>query len=139
MSTVQFSSTCVRVPVTRLWEILMDSIKNPQRYQPGILQCKIVRQSGKEIIRKVKTAVGEFFEQIIVDMKNYTISFRLLTHPSFTGTTTSQIVASDVENGFALLTLTRDYEAKNPATIIEPNPKSLRAAVNNVKRSAEAD
>ncbi|MEM6724375.1 MAG: AtaL-like protein, partial [Bacteroidota bacterium] len=130
-------STSIRVPVPRLWDVLMDSIQNPQDYLPGILQCKIVRQTGKEIIRKVKTAVGEFFEQIIVDMKNLTISFRLLTHPDYTGTTTSPIVATNDETGMLLLTLTRQYEPKFPHMIAEPKPESLREALDNVKRSAE--
>lgn len=115
----------------------MDSIQNPQNYLPGILQCKIIRQTGKEIIRKVKTSVGEFFEQIIVDMKNLTISFRLLTHPDYTGTTTSQIVSTNDETGMLLLTLTRVYESKFPNMIAEPKPESLREALDNVKRSAE--
>ncbi len=136
MDFKQFSSTSVNVSLKELWETLMDQIQHPERYLPGVSQSKILKNKGTEIIRSIKTAVGEIVEQILIDFKNLQISFKYLKHPSLKGTLISKITPPSQKGGLVMLTYAMDYESKvNVKEGIEI--WDLKTILNNTKRSAE--
>lgn len=139
MSSIQFSSTSVNVPMSTLWNVLMDNIAHPERYLPEITTFKVLKKSGKEIIRSVKTKFGEFIERITIDFKNLEISFSLLNHPDFTGKLISKIIPPPEEGGLVLLTFISDWQPKRDgmtAAGFLPDPKT---ALQATKKLAEGN
>lgn len=125
--------------MSTLWNVLMDNIVHPERYLPGITNYKILKKTGKEIIRSVKTRFGEFVERIVIDFKNLEISFSLLNHPDFTGTLISKIIPPPEKGGLVLLTFISDWKPKRQGLESNgflPNPKE---ALEATKKLAEGN
>jgi len=113
-SNTRFSSVSIDVSVQTVWEYYMDKIMHPDRYLADILEFKILRQTGQEIIRYMKTAVGEIVEKITLDAKNSKITFKILQHPVLTGELVNQIAPIPYNKNGSLLTVINERQSKNP-------------------------
>lgn len=125
-STLRFSSVSIDVSVQTVWEYYMDRIMHPDRYLKGVKEFKILRQTSREIVRYMKTAVGEIIERITIDSNKSEITYNILQHPVLKGRLVSQISPIPYNKNGSLLTIINERESKNPASTLNDellNPK----------------
>jgi len=113
-STMRFSSVSIDVSVQAVWEYYVDKIMHPDRYLADIKEFKILRQTGQEIIRYMKTALGDIVEKITLDAKKSEITFKILQHPVLTGKLVNQIAPIPYNKNSSLLTIINERQSKNP-------------------------
>jgi len=111
---MRFSSVSIDVSVQAVWEYYVDKIMHPDRYLADIKEFKILRQTGQEIIRYMKTALGDIVEKITLDAKKSEITFKILQHPVLTGKLVNQIAPIPYNKNSSLLTIINERQSKNP-------------------------
>ncbi len=125
-STLRFSSVNIDASVQTVWEYYMDRIMHPDRYLKDVKEFKILRQTSREIVRYMKTAVGEIIERITIDSTKSEITYNILRHPLLKGRLVSQILPIPHNNNGSLLTIINERESKDPTSALNDellNPK----------------
>jgi len=112
-STMRYSSVSIDVSVQTVWDYFLDKIMHPDRYLTGIEEFKILRQTGQEIVRYMKTALGEIIEKITIDKKKSEITYKILQHPVLTGQLVNQIKPIPRNKKGALLTVINKRQSKD--------------------------
>jgi len=123
---MRYSSVSIDVSVQRVWDYFLDRIMHPDRYLTDIEEFKILRQTGQEIVRYMKTALGEIVEKITIDTKKSEIRYKILRHPVLTGQLVNQIKPIPHNKNSALLTVINERQSKDPKTKLTDdllNPK----------------
>ncbi len=113
-STMRYSSVSIDVSVQAVWDYFLDRIMHPDRYLTDIEEFKILRQTRQEIVRYMKTALGEIIEKITIDTKKSEIRYKILRHPILTGQLVNQIQAIPHSKNSALLTIINERQSKDP-------------------------
>ncbi len=113
-STLRYSSVSINASTDTVWKHVIDTILYPTLYQQGIEDFKILRQTGKEIVRYMKTAVGEIIEKITIDVKKLEVTVKLLQHPVLTGSLTNKIAAVPRNKNIAMLTVIKNWQFRTP-------------------------
>lgn len=125
-STMRYSSVSIDVSVQTVWDYFLDKIMHPDKYLADIEEFKILRQTGKEIVRYMKTAVGEIIEMITIDSKKSEITYKILQHPILTGQLVNQIKPIPHNKNGSLLTVINERKSKDPEVALTDdllNPK----------------
>lgn len=125
-STMRFSSVSIDVSVQTVWEYYMDRIMHPDKYLMDVKEFKILRQTSREIVRYMKTAVGEIVERITIDITKSEITYNILQHPILRGKLVSQISPIPYNKNSSLLTIINERQSKDPAFTLSDdllNPK----------------
>jgi hypothetical protein len=136
---MNYSSVSVNVSPDTIWEVLIDRIYHPSSYDKTILESHIiVTKRGTELLRRMKTALGEIIERIIIDLKNSEIVINLVQHPVFTGSFVQRITPLGASKRQALLTFISNKKPKKGALLTHPdNSKELEEEVLHTKAIAE--
>lgn len=113
-STMRYSSVSIDVSVQTVWEYFLDKIMHPDRYLADIEEFKILRQTGQEIVRYMKTTLGEIIEKITIDTKKSEITYKILRHPVLKGQLVNQVKPIPYNKNSALLTVISEWQSKNP-------------------------
>ncbi len=113
-STMRYSSVSIDVSVQAVWDYFLDRIMHPDRYLTDIEEFKILRQTGREIVRYMKTALGEIIEKITIDTTNSEITYKILQHPVLKGSLVNQIKPIPFNKNSALLTVINERQSKDP-------------------------
>ncbi len=113
-STMRYSSVSIDVSVQRVWEYFLDKIMHPDRYLADIEEFKILRQTGQEIVRYMKTTLGEIIEKITIDTTKSEITYKILRHPVLKGQLVNQVKPIPHNKNSALLTVISEWQSKNP-------------------------
>lgn len=83
-----------RVPVQadmdRLWSLLVDKIRHPEKYVPGVEQVRILKELGPlsvERLMHVRSPAGlkPIHELIVADTSTRSVLFKLLDDPVYSG------------------------------------------------------
>src|SRR5690349_4979284 len=81
----------VRTSLETLWALLVDKIRNPDRYIAGVEKVEILEDVGPLAIerrmhlRSASSRVTAVRERIVADEATHTVVFKLLDDPVFTG------------------------------------------------------
>jgi len=137
-STMRFSSVSIDVSVQAVWEYYVDRIMHPDRYLADIKEFKILRQTGQEIIRYMKTALGDIVEKITLDAKNSKITFKILQHPVLTGKLVNQIAPIPYNKNSSLLTIINERQSKNPELDLADNLFNPKQEALSTKQELES-
>jgi len=123
---MRFSSVSIDVSVQTVWEYYMDRIMHPDKYLKDVKEFKILRQTSREIVRYMKTAVGEIIERITIDITKSEITYNILQHPILRGKLVSQISPIPYNKNSSLLTIINERQSKDPTFTLTDdllNPK----------------
>ena len=145
----------VKAPASVVWRLLLDKIRRPDKYVPGVEKVEVVAELGPDSIeRKMWTGDGKMIHEIIgADATTRTVIFRShATHPVFSGFVTNTVlpaegsaepVGADVEPAECILDYSLNWSPKAGApeqavsAAREAMPKSIRGAVIGTKKLAE--
>ena len=99
MSTFS-SKVIVNTDLETLWDILVDKIRSPQKYVPGVKDVQIKEEySELSVLREMTVSIGEndkrVREFIFADKKTRTVIFKLDNDPNFCGYVINTIYQSD--------------------------------------------
>ncbi len=137
-STTRFSSVSINVSVETVWDHVIETILHPDLYLPGVKEFRILRQTGQEIVRYMKTAVGEIIEKITIDVQKSEITFKLLQHPVLTGSLVNKIAPVPRNKNAALLTIVKRWQAKDPHQNVTDDVLSPKQEVMLTKHQLES-
>ena len=95
----------VRTSLDTLWALLVDKIRNPDRYIAGVEQVEILEDVGPLAIERrmhvrSSSRVTSVRERIVADESTHTVLFKLQGDPVFTGWVVNMI--HEVEGGLEL-------------------------------------
>ena len=109
--------TIVHAQWETVWDLLRDRIENPQRYQPLVLESKVIERSADWLIREMKLQDTIIRERISLDDKEKTIHSELLEHPLYSGTFVTRIVPTSTQNPMAPVYLEIDLGRLEQKTV----------------------
>ncbi|QLC24869.1 DUF1857 family protein [Parasphingopyxis algicola] len=125
----------------KLWDMLIDKIRHPDKFVPGVVSVEVVQEFGPTSIeRKMVVRQGDtekvVSELITADEATKTVIFKLKDDPIYTGYVANVIFE---ENGVVELDYTLHWTAKDPANE-PPAPnmsEAIKGAVLHTKELAE--
>jgi hypothetical protein len=100
----------IHAQLETVWNVLLDSMENPNSYQPQVRESRIIEKSADGLIREMKIQDTVIRERIVPDKKNNTIYTEVLEHPVYTGDIMIRLAPASVQNPMAPLTL--EYHLK---------------------------
>lgn len=87
----------VRAPVETLWALLVEKIRAPQRFVPGVESVEIVRDLGPLAVERRMLAGGAVIhEQIVGDEATLSVFFKLIDDPRHSGFVLNVIYPGEV-------------------------------------------
>lgn len=131
----------INCSANKLWEMMVEKIRRPDKYVPGVTEVKVLQDFGplsieREMIVKNGTEEHTVRELITADETSKTVIFKLKDHPHFTGYVINMIFddGDDVE-----LDYTAHWTKKDPhSDVLLPNlEEMIRKAVEHTKELAE--
>src|SRR6185369_17969654 len=105
--------TIVHAQWETVWDLLLDRIENPQRYQPLVIESKVIERSGKTLIREMKVHDMIIKERITPDDGEKAIHSELLEHPQYEGTIVTRLVPTSTNNPMAPVHLETDFKLEH--------------------------
>ena len=108
-------STPVNASSSTVWNVLLDKIENPERYNPEAQDYKILERHGNQVLREMKALNVTIKERITWDEKTREIRHTLVNNPLFVGQAVNAVVrpASNNPNDLPIITFTLDWEPYN--------------------------
>lgn len=97
--------TIIHAQVDTIWQLLLDRVENPQKYQPRIQDSKIVERFSDGVVRETRIDDMLIRERISIDDGELLIHTELLEHPHYLGTMDTRILNRSVQNPMAPLNL----------------------------------
>jgi hypothetical protein len=128
----------IDAPAHVVWDKLVDKIRRPDKYVPGVTNVEIVDDINELCVER-KMSLGEkiVHEHITADPLTKTVVFKMLSNPTFRGFVINTLYEDD---GKVYLDYTMNWHAKDA-----PGPDSqaemeqaIRNAVEHTKQIAEA-
>jgi alkylhydroperoxidase/carboxymuconolactone decarboxylase family protein YurZ/catechol 2,3-dioxygenase-like lactoylglutathione lyase family enzyme/limonene-1,2-epoxide hydrolase len=125
------------------WNVLLDKIENPERYNPEARDYKILEKCSNSILREMKALNMTVTEKIVWDEKTGEVRHTLVNNPHFIGQATNTVTRPANPNELPVITFTLDWEpyneeARNIAQTIQPKvAQAIQQAVLNSKIIAE--
>lgn len=112
-----------------IWKLLLDKIRNPQKYVPGVQTVTVVQEFGPDLIERemfVKDGTGEktVREIITADPATMTVMFKLKDDPVYTGYVLNMVFDED---GVVQLEYTVHWTPKDPENV--PAGPDMAAAI----------
>jgi catechol 2,3-dioxygenase-like lactoylglutathione lyase family enzyme/limonene-1,2-epoxide hydrolase len=138
-------SSPVNASLKTAWNVLLDKIENPGRYNPEAQDYKILEKHGNEVLREMKALNMTIKERIAWDEKTLEIRHTLVHNPLFMGQIINTIVppTSNNPNDLPTITYTLDWEPYNNEArhvaqeIQEKLTQAVQQSVLNSKTVAE--
>lgn len=136
--------TMVHAEEETIWELLLDRIENPQRYQPLVLISKVIEKSADRVIREMEVRNMVIRERISWANHEKTIQSELLEHPQYEGTIVTRLVPTSTQNPMAPVYLETDLKLEHKSAPLGGavlTDKEMTTALNDemelIKRKAE--
>ncbi|MEH1860999.1 MAG: nuclear transport factor 2 family protein [Nostoc sp.] len=138
-------SSPVNASLSTVWNVLLDKIENPERYNPEARDYKVIEKCSNSILREMKALNMTVTEKITWDEKTGEVRHILVNNPLFTGHAVNTVIrpTSNNPNELPIITYTLDWEpyneeARKIAQIIQPKiTQAIQQAVLNSKTIAE--
>ncbi|CAE7380575.1 unnamed protein product [Symbiodinium natans] len=146
----------IAAPPSLAWKMLLEKIRRPDKYVPGVTSVEVVKELGGHSIERKMTAGGKVIHEIIgANETAMTVVFRMhQSHPILSGFVTNTVLPHEAEVGggalegdqepsTCLLDYTMCFEAKPDAPeeavkqMQEMLPKSCVNAVVHAKELME--
>ncbi|WP_227268101.1 AtaL-like protein [Roseobacter weihaiensis] len=125
----------------KLWDMMKDKIRRPDKYVPGVIDVEIVQEFGPDSVERrmvAKDGDGQktVHETITADDATRTVIFKLKDDPDYTGYVINMIFEED---GVVELDYTMHWTQKDPTkSLSEPDwAKAIEGAVRHAKDLAE--
>jgi hypothetical protein len=99
-----------------LWNLLLERLKDPQRFIPGVTETRIIERQDNVTVRELRLHGDLVRERVTVLPHESEIRHELLEHPQFTGSIVTKVVRTARQSPVAPQNLEYD---------IELTPKSL--------------
>ena len=111
---VTFSSP-VNASLSTVWNVILDKVENPGRYNPEAQDYKILERHGNQVLREMKALGVTVKERITWDEKTGEIRHTLVNNPLFIGQAINAVIrpASNNPNDLPIITYTVDWEPYN--------------------------
>jgi alkylhydroperoxidase/carboxymuconolactone decarboxylase family protein YurZ/limonene-1,2-epoxide hydrolase/catechol 2,3-dioxygenase-like lactoylglutathione lyase family enzyme len=108
-------SSPVNASLSTVWNVLLDKIENPARYNPEAQDYRILERHGNQILREMKALNMTIKERITWDEKTKEIRHTLVNNSLFIGQAVNAIVRPESNNPNAplIITYTLDWEPYN--------------------------
>lgn len=116
--------TVVHAQWETIWGLLLDRIDNPQRYQPLVVDSKVIDRSAKWVIREMKVQDRIIRERISFDVGEKAIHSELLEHPQYEGTIITRLVPTSTQNPMAPVHLESDFKLEHKSGPLEGTVKT---------------
>ncbi|HEY3307195.1 MAG TPA: AtaL-like protein [Desulfuromonadaceae bacterium] len=136
--------TIVQAQTQTVWDLLLDRIENPRRFQPIIDQSKVLERFPLGVIREMTVDDTVIRERITIELGDYAINSELLEHPLYTGTTFTRIVPTSVQNPMAPvhleIGLRLELKEKHREGLVEPEEDmemAIKQELQAIKQQAE--
>lgn len=142
--TMPFTSfkTEVDASAERLWEMMVEKMRRPDKYVPGVVSVDVVQEfSDLAIERRMTAKEGgaekTIHEIITADPETMTVIFKLKDDPVYTGYVINMIFDED---GKVELDYTMHWTPKDASAVTnEPDwARAIQGAVLHAKKLAEA-
>jgi limonene-1,2-epoxide hydrolase/alkylhydroperoxidase/carboxymuconolactone decarboxylase family protein YurZ/catechol 2,3-dioxygenase-like lactoylglutathione lyase family enzyme len=91
-------SSPVYAPLDKVWNIVLDKIANPSRYNPEAHNPQILQCYSDGLIRQMDVLGMTVKERIVIDRPTGTITHHLLDNPYFTGKIVNQVTTTEEQN-----------------------------------------
>ncbi|CAE7767516.1 unnamed protein product [Symbiodinium sp. CCMP2592] len=91
----------VFAPPSLAWKMLIEKIRRPDKYVPGVTSVEVVKELGGNSIERKMTAGGKVIHEIIgADATAMTVIFRMhQSHPILSGFVTNTVLPHEGELG----------------------------------------
>ncbi|MBH8563071.1 DUF1857 family protein [Nostoc sp. CENA67] len=108
-------SSSINASLSTVWNVLLDTIENPGRYNPEAYNCKILERYHNGILRQIKVLNMTVEEKITWNEKTGKIRHTLVNNPFFIGQGTNKVIRPTSNNPHEPLVIsyTWDWEAYN--------------------------
>lgn len=144
--------TPVEASLQTIWDVLLDRIEHPDRYQAGVQSFSFPQSEDDYAVREIILESGSgqenperIVEKITIDERQGEVRYQLLDHPLFTGDVYTALIppAQDDPNARPVVQFRMDWQPLNAeaeslealsAQVLE---ESLKQAVDYVKSLAE--
>lgn len=129
----------VDAPADRLWKLLLEKIRRPVLFVPGIVRVELVREFGEFAVERImETDRGKVIHEIIsADSVTKSVVFKYADDPVYSGYVLNIILEED---GTVYLEFALHWVEKDDAESAETESSwsdSIRNAVLNTKQLAE--
>lgn len=131
----------VNAPVEKIWQLLIDKIKHPDKYVPGVKEVVILEEQNHLVHRRMllsKDGIEKSIEEFITwSEETKTVIFKLVNDRLFDGYVINQILECGDK---VLLDYTLNWTLKEGVSL--PNldtENSIREAVLQTKKLAEEE
>lgn len=135
--------TAIEAPAERLWDMLLEKMRRPDKYVPGVVSVDILRAiSDMAVERRMVVKDGSrektVHEIVSADPETKSVIFKLRNDPVYTGYVLNMIFEED---GKVELDYTLHWTAKDPSLdAVEPDwAKAIEGAVLHAKALAEKE
>jgi hypothetical protein len=135
----------VNAPLQTIWNVLIDRIEHPERYQGGVKATPFIEGDEHYAIREIDLGEITIKEKITINEKEGEITYQLLEDPLFTGEVKNSLIppAEDDKKATPVVQFTMDWHPlNNEAEALEVEQReeleeSIHQAVQYVKDLAE--
>ncbi len=137
--------TPVDASLQTIWNVLLDRIENPDRYQGGVDSFSFPESEEDYAVREILIQGIPLRERITIDERQGEVRYQLIDHPLFSGDVYNALIPADEHDPKArpVVQFRMDWRPlNNEAEIVEAESRealeeSLKQAVHYVRDLAE--
>ncbi|NJL53113.1 MAG: DUF1857 family protein [Hydrococcus sp. SU_1_0] len=135
-------SSPVYAPLDKVWNIVLDKVANPSRYNPEAKNPQILERYSDGLIRQMDALGITIKERIAIDRPTGTITHYLLDNPYFTGKIVNRVTTTESQN-IQHVSYTLSWQPANAVgeemaeKIHDKLHQAVRMAVLSAKQAAE--
>lgn len=136
--------TIIHAQVDTIWQLLLDRVENPRKYQSRIQDSKIVERFSEGVVREMRIDDMLIRERIRIDDGELLIHTELLEHPYYLGTMETRILNRSVQNPMAPVNLDinvrLELKEDHRAGLVKPDANleaSILEELDTIRKKAE--
>jgi hypothetical protein len=102
-----------------LWNLLLDRLKDPQRFIPGVTETRVIERKDNVTVRELKLHGDLVRERVTIRPHESEIRHELLEHPQFTGSIVTKVVRTARQSPVAPQHLEYDLELTPKSLLVK--------------------
>jgi hypothetical protein len=102
-----------------LWNLLLDRLKDPQRFIPGVTETRIIDKKENVTVRELRLHGDLVRERVTIRPHDSEIRHELLEHPQFTGSIVTKVVRTARQSPVAPQNLEYDLELTPKSLLVK--------------------
>jgi len=102
-----------------LWNLLLDRLKDPQRFIPGVTEARVIDQKENVTVRELRLHGDLVRERVTIRSHDSEIRHELLEHPQFTGSIVTKVVRTARQSPIAPQHLEYDLELTPKSLLVK--------------------